>query len=223
MQAEDAAGGSCSWLPSPGSRCNLQSVSVRFALDRVAAKALAGASLGGQRQDDRQADGGDDANSLDPVDGEPLCAALAGGAPASISLPPCSPASRPLRTASDGGLRPVLTQAALGDSETSGRGRRKRRSTEQRNIARMSPAATPGVYFKLEGKGLRSKPSSLRLISNAAKNAAVSKPPKSGTHRKLLEMGVGNVEAGTERSPAHSFGPSFRRAAGKGGPPTATR
>jgi putative transposase len=47
--------------------------------------------------------------------------AHAGRPPASISLPPGSPASRPLRAAFGGGLRPVLTQAAPVGPETSGR------------------------------------------------------------------------------------------------------
>jgi len=44
-----------------------------------------------------------------------------GQTPASIRLPPCSPASRPLRAGSAGGLRPVLTQAARDGADTDGR------------------------------------------------------------------------------------------------------
>jgi len=47
--------------------------------------------------------------------------ALGGRTPASIMLPPCSPASRPLRVASGDGLRPALTQAARGGAEREGR------------------------------------------------------------------------------------------------------
>jgi putative transposase len=47
--------------------------------------------------------------------------ALGGRTPASSSLPPCSRASRPLRAASGGGLRPVLTRAAPGSPEIAGR------------------------------------------------------------------------------------------------------
>ena len=38
--------------------------------------------------------------------------ALGGRAPGSMRVPPCSPASRPLRAGCAGGLRPALTQAA---------------------------------------------------------------------------------------------------------------
>jgi putative transposase len=47
--------------------------------------------------------------------------ALRGQTPASITLPPCSPASRPLRAGFAGGLRPVLTQAARDGADESGR------------------------------------------------------------------------------------------------------
>jgi putative transposase len=48
-------------------------------------------------------------------------AALAGRTPASLRLPSCSPASRPLRTGFAGGLRPALTRAARGGSCEEGR------------------------------------------------------------------------------------------------------
>ena len=44
-----------------------------------------------------------------------------GQVPASIRLPSCSPASRPLRAGFAGGLRPVLTQAARDGGEEIGR------------------------------------------------------------------------------------------------------
>ena len=47
--------------------------------------------------------------------------ALGGCAPATISLPPCSPASSPLRVACGDGLRPGLTQAARDGAEACGR------------------------------------------------------------------------------------------------------
>jgi putative transposase len=47
--------------------------------------------------------------------------ALGGRAPASISLPSSSPASRPLRAAFGGGLRPALTQAARDGLDEEGR------------------------------------------------------------------------------------------------------
>jgi putative transposase len=46
---------------------------------------------------------------------------LGGRTPASIMLPSCSPASRPLRAAFGDGLRPALTQAAHNDDEIAGR------------------------------------------------------------------------------------------------------
>lgn len=49
--------------------------------------------------------------------------ALGGRAPGSISLPPCSPASSPLRAGSAGGLRPGLTQAACDGAGASGQDR----------------------------------------------------------------------------------------------------
>lgn len=72
--------------------------------------------------------------------------ALAGRTPASISLPSCSPASRPLRAACGGGLRPVLTQAALGASETAGRdGETPLDRTEKHRQDK--PGGNPGLYF----------------------------------------------------------------------------
>ena len=47
--------------------------------------------------------------------------ALGGRAPGWPSVPPCSPASRPLRAGFAGGLRPALTQAARDGSEEDGR------------------------------------------------------------------------------------------------------
>jgi putative transposase len=49
--------------------------------------------------------------------------ALHGQTPASIRLPPRSPASSPLRAGFAGDLRPGLTQAARGDADEAGRGR----------------------------------------------------------------------------------------------------
>jgi hypothetical protein len=50
-------------------------------------------------------------------------------------------------------------------------------------------------------------------ISNAAGTTVMSKPAKAGTHRKLLEMGVENLETAPERSPAE-----LRALAGMGQP-----
>ena len=47
--------------------------------------------------------------------------ALGGQPPAGLSVPPCSPASSPLRAGFAGGLRPGLTQAACGCVEDCGR------------------------------------------------------------------------------------------------------
>lgn len=49
--------------------------------------------------------------------------ALGGKTPGSISLPPCSPASSPLRAGFAGGLRPGLIQAARDGAEDCGRDR----------------------------------------------------------------------------------------------------
>ena len=48
---------------------------------------------------------------------------LGGLTPASIRLPSCAPASRPLRAGCAGGLRPVLTQAVRDGADTRGRDR----------------------------------------------------------------------------------------------------
>ncbi len=47
--------------------------------------------------------------------------ALGGRTPGSMRLPPCSPASRPLRAGCAGGLRPALTQAARDGLDVCGR------------------------------------------------------------------------------------------------------
>ena len=47
--------------------------------------------------------------------------AWGGSAPGSISVPPCSPASTPLRPGFAGGLRPALTQAARDGADEDGR------------------------------------------------------------------------------------------------------
>ena len=72
--------------------------------------------------------------------------ALGGRPPASIMLPPCSPASRPLRVASGDGLRPALTQAARDGVDKEGRGGETAldRTEKHRHDRR---GATPGLYF----------------------------------------------------------------------------
>jgi putative transposase len=72
--------------------------------------------------------------------------ALGGRAPAEISLPPCSPASRPLRVGFADGLRPALTQAPLGGAERDGRdGETALDQTEKhRHDGRVG---TDGFYF----------------------------------------------------------------------------
>ena len=72
--------------------------------------------------------------------------ALGGRTPASTMLPPCSPASRPLRVASGDGLRPALTQAARDGCDEEGRDeetaldRTKKRRQD-------GTAGNPGLYF----------------------------------------------------------------------------
>src|SRR5215469_12745680 len=56
--------------------------------------------------------------------------------PTCPSLAPCSPPSRPLRAASGGGLRPVLTAAARGATLTAGRDEETVPPVEQRNCTR---------------------------------------------------------------------------------------
>jgi len=72
--------------------------------------------------------------------------ALGGRAPGSIRLPPCSPASRPLRAGFAGGLRPALTRAArdgLGD-----RGRDGETALDQTEKPRHDRRdGNPGLYF----------------------------------------------------------------------------
>jgi hypothetical protein len=69
-----------------------------------------------------------------------------GRTPASIRLPSCSPASRPLRAGFAGGLRPVLTQAACDGVEHVGReGETPLDRTEKhRHDGR---GGNPGLYF----------------------------------------------------------------------------
>jgi len=66
--------------------------------------------------------------------------------PASIMLPSCSPASRPLRAGFAGGLRPVLTQAARDGGEEDGRDGETAldRTEKHRHDAR---DGNPGLYF----------------------------------------------------------------------------
>jgi Integrase core domain len=72
---------------------------------------------------------------------------LGGRAPAAITLPPCSPASSPLRAGFAGGLRPGLTQAARDGDTEDGRGgetahlsRTEKQPEDQSNI-------NCGLYF----------------------------------------------------------------------------
>jgi putative transposase len=71
---------------------------------------------------------------------------LHGQTPASIRLPPCSPASRPLRAGFADGLRPVLTQAVRGGADVDGRhGETPLDRTEKhRHDGR---GGNPGLYF----------------------------------------------------------------------------
>lgn len=71
---------------------------------------------------------------------------LNGRTPASISLPSCSPASRPLRADFVGGLRPVLTPAAPdGDDENGRDGETALDRTEKHRHDRRG--GNPGLYF----------------------------------------------------------------------------
>ena len=71
--------------------------------------------------------------------------ALGGRAPGTIRLPPCSPASNPLRAGSAGGLRPGLTQAARDGLHEDGRdGETALDRTEKPRHDR--PDGNPGLY-----------------------------------------------------------------------------
>jgi hypothetical protein len=72
--------------------------------------------------------------------------ALRGLTPSSIRLPPCSPASRPLRAGSADGLRPVLTQAVRDGAGVDGRDRETPldRTQKHRHDGR---GGNPGLYF----------------------------------------------------------------------------
>jgi putative transposase len=71
---------------------------------------------------------------------------LNGRTPASISLPPCSPASRPLRAGFADGLRPVLTQAVRDGVREDGRDGETGldRTEKHRHDGR---GGNPGLYF----------------------------------------------------------------------------
>jgi putative transposase len=71
---------------------------------------------------------------------------LGGQTPASISLPPCSPASRPLRVASGDGLRPALTQAARDGVDDEGRGRETALDQTEKH-RHDDRGGNPGLYF----------------------------------------------------------------------------
>ena len=71
---------------------------------------------------------------------------LGGRTPASIMLPSCSPASRPLRVAFGDGLRPALTQAAHDDDGKTGRaGETAVNRTEKHR--QDGPGGNRGLYF----------------------------------------------------------------------------
>ena len=71
---------------------------------------------------------------------------LGGLPPAGLSLPPCSPASRPLRVGSADGLRPALTQAARDGLGEDGRDEETAldRTKKHRHDGRVG---TGGLYF----------------------------------------------------------------------------
>lgn len=72
--------------------------------------------------------------------------ALGDQPPAGLSVAPCSPASSPLRAGFAGGLRPGLTQAALGCVEDCGRGGKAAlNQTEKHRQDRLG--GTRGLYF----------------------------------------------------------------------------
>jgi putative transposase len=72
--------------------------------------------------------------------------ALGGRTPASIMLPPGSPASRPLRVACGDGLRPALTQAARGGDDMDGRDRETACNQTEKH-RQDGPGGNRGLYF----------------------------------------------------------------------------
>jgi hypothetical protein len=81
-----------------------------------------------------------DCNEVRPHSG------LNGRTPASIRLPPCSPASMPLRAGCAGGLRPALTPAVRDGLATHGRdGETALDQTEKHHHD--GRADNPGLYF----------------------------------------------------------------------------
>jgi putative transposase len=71
---------------------------------------------------------------------------LGGRTPASIMLPSCSPASRPLRVAFGDGLRPALTQAARDDDGIEGRDRETALNRTEKH-RQDGPGGNSGLYF----------------------------------------------------------------------------
>ena len=72
--------------------------------------------------------------------------ALGGRTPASIMLPSCSPASRPLRVAFGDGLRPALTQAARDAVEDAGRDEETALNQTKKH-RQDGPGGNRGLYF----------------------------------------------------------------------------
>lgn len=71
---------------------------------------------------------------------------LGGRTPASVRLPPCSPASRPLRVAFGDGLRPALTQVARDGDEEAGRGGETALNRTEKH-RQDGPDGNSGLYF----------------------------------------------------------------------------
>jgi hypothetical protein len=82
--------------------------------------------------------------------------ALGGRAPAEISLPPCSPASRPLRVGFADGLRPALTQAPPGGLERDGRGGETALDQTEKHRPRWACRHRRILFLTGEKLGLRS-------------------------------------------------------------------
>ena len=72
--------------------------------------------------------------------------ALGGVPPSGLSVPPCSPASSPLRAGFAGGLRPGLTQAACGCVEDCGRGGKTALNRTEKH-RQDGPGGNRGLYF----------------------------------------------------------------------------
>src|SRR5215831_18871048 len=92
---------------------------------------------------------------------------MTGIVPIRPSLAPCSPLSRPLRAASGGGLRPVLTAAVRGVTLDLGRDEETAPPVEQRNYACCQ------TYLQNSPDATRKRPSHVRSVDGLGDRVAI--------------------------------------------------